>query len=255
MSSYAAASGNNNGLKSVLNSQNAAHASDFARQRAAEFRQNLNEGSWSLRLLALLGALAMMVLSVLGFMADFVRINWISALFGVYCFLLAIVIIILEYGQELMCFKGLEMSLFKYALFLKFVWGRGLLYFVAGTIELSQRNFLDVIVGIYMMLVGMVYICVGRSASRKMAQARRSTVTPEQMQEYFAIADEDGKGSLTVEQFGRMTQQMGMDLTRREVESSFFQLDCETGRVTYETVLQWWNNEASEKDDFQASLY
>mmetsp|Transcript_9908 Transcript_9908/g.14015 ORF Transcript_9908/g.14015 Transcript_9908/m.14015 type:complete len:90 (+) Transcript_9908:107-376(+) len=85
-----------------------------------------------------------------------------------------------------------------------------------------------------------------------MAEARRSTVTSEQMQEKFAIADVDGKGALTNDQFASLTKQLGLDLTRRETESAFIQLDCDrSGRVSYETVMYWWNNEASETDDFQ----
>mmetsp|Transcript_15304 Transcript_15304/g.20176 ORF Transcript_15304/g.20176 Transcript_15304/m.20176 type:complete len:257 (+) Transcript_15304:92-862(+) len=252
MSSYVAPTTANTGLGSVLSPQNVSEAGNFASQRAAEFKQNLNEGNWSLRVLALIGAMAMMSVSVLGILADLVRLNWIAVIFEIYCFLLGVVIIILEYGQQLSCFARMESGLYKNALFLKYVWGRGLLYFVAGTLELSQRTFIDICIGLYVSFIGILFILVGRSAASKMAEARRSSVTSEEMQEKFAIADMDGKGSLTVEQFAALTKNLGMDLTRREVESAFIQLDCDkSGRVSYETVMYWWNNEASETDDFQ----
>ena len=98
--------------------------------------------------------------------------------------------------------------------------------------------------------VGILFILVGRSTAKKLASARRSAVTPEQLQEKFAIADLDGKGALSKEQFGRLiTEDLGLDLTRREVESAFLQMDCESrGRVNYESVLRWWKDDADKGD-------
>ncbi len=40
-----------------------------------------------------------------------------------------------------------------------------------------------------------------------------------------------------------------LGLTRREVESAFLQLDCESrGRVSYESVLKWWKDDADMGD-------
>jgi hypothetical protein len=55
-------------IGSVLS--NLPEASTFAKARTAEFQQNLHDGSWSLRFLALVGALAMMTVAVLGFLHD-----------------------------------------------------------------------------------------------------------------------------------------------------------------------------------------
>lgn len=174
----------------------------------------------------------------------------ISAIFEIYIFILAIVMIILEYGRSLSFFSKLEATLYKHALFVKYVWGRGVLYFIAGTLTIALDHLVSLIVGAYVCLVGILFILVGRSTAKKLAtaqkHARRSAVTPEQLQEKFAIADLDGKDALSKEQFGRLiTEDLGLDLTRREVESAFLQLDCESrGRISYENVLKWWKDDA-----------
>ena len=162
--------------------------------------------------------------------------------------------LILEYGRSLSFFSKLEATLYKHALFVKYVWGRGVLYFIAGTLTIALDHLVSLIVGTYVCLVGILFILVGRSTAKKLAtakkHARRSAVTPDQLQEKFAIADLDGKGALSKEQFGRLiTEDLGLDLTRREVESAFLQLDCESrGRVSYESVLKWWKDDADMGD-------
>ncbi|KAL7546167.1 hypothetical protein ACHAWF_009509 [Thalassiosira exigua] len=179
-----------------------------------------------------------------------VTFKWITAIFEVYIIILGIVMIILEYGRSLSFFSKMEATLYKHALFLKYVWGRGVLYFIAGTLTIALEHLVAIIVGGYVCLVGILFIAVGRSAAKKLADARRSAITPEQLQERFAIADLDGKGALSLEQFSRMiTQDLSLDMTRREVESAFLQLDCESrGRVSYESILKWWRDDADMGD-------
>jgi len=223
-------------------------ASTFAKARTAEFQQNLHDGSWSLRFLALVGALGMMTVAVLGFLHDVVMFQWVSAIFEVYTFILGIIMIVLEYGRSLSFFSRIEATIYRNALFVKYVWGRGMLYFVAGTLTIALGHLVAIIVGGYVCCVGLLFVIVGRSSARKLANAKRSSVTPEQLQEKFAIADVDGKGALSTEQFGKLiTEDLGLDMTRREMESAFLQLDCESrGRVSYESVLRWWNDAGAE---------
>ena len=57
-------------MRSALSPANLSEAGAFAKERTAEFQRNLHDGSWSLRFLALLGALAMITIAVLGFLHD-----------------------------------------------------------------------------------------------------------------------------------------------------------------------------------------
>jgi len=250
MSSYAA--GASAAASAVFSPTNVAETRTFARDRVRELRENLDEGSLSLRILALIGGLAMTVVSALGFLADVFMLKWISAVFQIYTFIFGIIMLILESSRQLSCFRRLETSLFKNALFLKYVWGRGIIYFFFGTIMISLRDWLDVVTGLYVCAVGVIFTLVGRSAAAKLSDARRKSVPVAALQEQFAIADVDGKGSLTVDQFRVLIENLGMDLTRREVESAFSQIDDgANNRVQYETFVRWWTNEATETDAFR----
>ena len=119
---------------------------------------------------------------------------------------------------------------------------------MAGSLQVSQRELLDLIVGGYVCFVGVLYVFVGRRAAKKLAAARRTACTAEQLQETFAKADLDGKGALTVHQFGEMTKLLGLDLNKREVEAAFIQLDySQTGRLTYESIQMWWSEGADDE--------
>lgn len=225
--------------------QNITEAGSFARERAGELKQSVLEGNWSLRILVLLGALAMMTTSFIGLISDVYRIDTISAIIDIYCILLAVLMIILEYGYQLSFFAAIQPSLYKNALFLKFVWGRGLFYFVAGTIEISQRHYMNIGVGSYVCLLGFAFAIIGRSAAQKLADARRATFTAEQLREKFGESDEEMKGSLDMNQFAGFIKLLGMDMNRREVETTFLQLE-EDGRITFDVIMEWWNTEATE---------
>lgn len=234
-----------------LTPTNLAEAKDFAQKQASEFRRNLDEGSMSLRLMALLGGVAMIVVSSLGILGDILTFRWVAVIFQVYALAFGGVMLVLESGQQLSCFKRVEAGLFKQALFLRYVWGRGLIYFFAGTLMISLGNFFDLVVGLYVCLVGLIFIAVGRTAAKKLSDLRRSALSTSDLQEKFAMADTEGTGSLSLDQFRLLINGLGMDLTKREVESTFVLFGV--NRVTYDQFMQWWNNEAIESDDFQGA--
>lgn len=228
--------------------QNITEAGSFAKERAEELKNSVLEGNWSLRILVLLGALAMIVTSFIGLITDMYRIEAIDAIMDIYCILLGMIMILLEYGHQLSFFASIQPSLYKNFLFLKYVWGRGFFYFFAGTLKISQRNpMMNIVVGCCVCILGLFLICVGRSAANKLAEARRSQFTPEDLENKFQESDVELKGSLDRDQFSSLLGSLGMDLNRREVEAVFLQLDDETtGRVSFDAFLNWFNTEAAE---------
>eukprot|EP00980_Cylindrotheca_fusiformis_P031497 scaffold26464_cov117-Cylindrotheca_fusiformis.AAC.2 len=98
---------------------NITEAGSFARERATELKQSVLEGNCGLRILVLVGALAMMTTSIIGLVSDVYHIDTIGALIDIYCFILAVMMIILEYGYQLSFFAAIQPSLYKNALFLK----------------------------------------------------------------------------------------------------------------------------------------
>lgn len=192
----------------------------------------------------------LIVVTALTSFADLLLMSGGSFLFGIYGFLLGFVIIILEYGKRVPAFGMMEAKLYHNMRCLRTVWGRGCLLFFAGTVEFAQDDFVNYAVGIYLCSVGVLFILVGRSAARKTASARRAMYTEEQLQKMFAGVDKEGGGFITLKEFGDLCQELDMDLTRREVEIAFRQIDfTNDGRVEFTQFLRWWNDEATEKTD------
>jgi hypothetical protein len=129
--------GEKSGGGSVLQevTENASWAGKLATDKIAEVKQMARDGDLSIRLLAQLGGLAMMFLSIMGFIMKIVNMEFLGALVEVYTFLMGLVVIILESKAFP---RRFEQSLNKYCLFLRFVWGRGCLYFVAGSLQATQ---------------------------------------------------------------------------------------------------------------------
>mmetsp|Transcript_8761 Transcript_8761/g.9664 ORF Transcript_8761/g.9664 Transcript_8761/m.9664 type:complete len:159 (-) Transcript_8761:70-546(-) len=142
-------------------------------ERAEELKRNVSAGSCSLKFLAFLGATAMIAASSVGFLYDFLNWHWFSGLFQMYTILLGFLMIILEYGRELRYFMKKEKELYKYAMFLQFTYGRGILYFFAGTLQISLVNTIDDIIGGFVCFVGVVHMIVGFGESRKKGTRRK----------------------------------------------------------------------------------
>jgi hypothetical protein len=119
----------------VFSSENASWAGRLATDKMTELKQMASEGDFSIRLLAQIGGLAMMVLSIMGLVLKIINLDFLGALVEVYTFLMGLIVIILESKAFP---RRFEQTLNKYMLFLRFVWGRGCLYFVAGTLQATQ---------------------------------------------------------------------------------------------------------------------
>ena len=107
---------------------------------------------------------------------------------------------------------------------------------------ISFNTFVEILLGLGVCCVGILYIYVGRRTSQKLVETRGSNITNEQIQEQFAMADVDGVGKLTMPQFKQLTEGLGLNLNKRETEVAFLQIDSSrSGRLTYESVHSWWN--------------
>ena len=61
------------------------------------------------------------------------------------------------------------------------------------------------------------------------------------LQEQFALADIDGRGQLTLNQFRMFSDTLGLGLSKRESEATFMKIDKDrSGRISFEEVQKWW---------------
>jgi hypothetical protein len=216
--------------------------SSVAQEKWIEIRNSVQDGQLSIRLMALLSATALIFSSSFGLLGAILSFNISETIIEIYSVLFGIIMILLESKQLNIPQKYLD-KLYHYALFLKYVWGRGILYVFAGSLHLLlQGSILDYIVGGMILLVGVVYIIVGKIATKKLKDLRKSLHSDSQIKNKFTAADTTKKG-LTLDQFKALTDQLGLDLNHREAEVIFIHLDKSAdGLLTYQEFQGWWTD-------------
>mmetsp|Transcript_20365 Transcript_20365/g.30619 ORF Transcript_20365/g.30619 Transcript_20365/m.30619 type:complete len:258 (-) Transcript_20365:117-890(-) len=233
--------------QTIPNMAGATAAGIFAQEQMDQVRLLASRGSISIRLGAILGGVALIVTSILGFINRFVTFHWVGAILGVYTFGLGCIMILLEgkEGSNQFALLGdFESSLYKYALFVKFVWGRGILYFVAGTLEMAQAgsNPIELLVGIFVMAVGIAFVILGRRSAAKLDELRRKRYSPATLQSEFYTASE-GSPSINVTQFQTLLRNLDVeDLEPTEWEAAFFQVEkADRDTITFSEFQRWWD--------------
>lgn len=92
-----------------------------------------------------------------------------------------------------------------------------------------------------MILVGITYIVVGKMTASKLSDLRKSLISEQDLRRKFQDADVNDTGTLTMGQFKNLTVNMGLNLSRREVEAAWMYLDKEDqGEISFEDFQSWW---------------
>jgi uncharacterized membrane protein YuzA (DUF378 family) len=234
--------------KSTFTKQNIEAATIYTKEKAVELKQQAQDGDHSLRFLGIIAGLGCIVVGFLELITRFMRFDLVGALIDFYIIVLGFIVFMLEGKHSLLPAQFVD-NVNKYALFLKFLWGRGALYFVIGTIQLYQFDLLNLIAGGYMCVVGVVYILVGKRTAAKLRTLRKYMYSEQTMREQFNEADVERDG-LDVAQFRTLCFNLGLDLTQRECEAAFGRIKSKSNsqRLKYEDFQAWWN-EAADVDD------
>jgi len=228
---------------SLLTKENAEAAGAFAKEKFQELRTQASDGDYSIRLFALLGGILLIVLSATEFLGKVLTLHFFSALLEIYTFVLGVLALILEGRGQIPFFpSGWADVILKYALILRYVSGRGALYFVAGTLQLSQKGLLDLICGGFMTLVGVVYIIVGKRAQAKLRQLKNQAIPADVLKARFQQAASSKTGQLDMSSFKNLALSLGLDLNRRELETAFMIVDKDgDGLIKFSEFESWWN--------------
>jgi len=132
--------------KTTFTNENFEAAGRFTKEKAIELKTQAQEGDRSLRFLALIGGLGCIIVGLFELTSRIMRLQLVGAIIDIYIIMLGSVIVILE-GKDMFLSKILVQNLNKYALFLKFLWGRGSLYFICGTLQLTQIDLFNLVAG------------------------------------------------------------------------------------------------------------
>jgi COPI associated protein/EF-hand domain pair len=236
---------------SLLSKENLDAASTAVQAKWNQVKNAAQEGNISLRVLALVAGVVLTVTAAFGLLGKLLTLHIFQSFLEMYTLLLGIIMLLLESPKQLQLPESWQQSLYHYALFLKFVWGRGILYFVAGTLHLSQSSglfdLITIAVGGYVTLVGVIFIVTGYSTSGKFSEIRSKLYNEDTLRQKFNEADTGGKKALTLEQFQDLiTKGLDIPMSKAETQIAFQHLDKDNnGVVAYDEVKLWWSGWAA----------
>lgn len=247
----------NNNYVNMMSSPQAVEIGQTMKQTAREVQNEVQQGGdFSLRLMTLIAGLAMMIVSISGFLTKIVTFGWTSAAMDIIIFIIGFAFVLLESGLiKLGMFSSTDTIINEKAPFLRSLGGRGTVFVVVGLLELFYMGGLfDVLVGCVCCYVGVMHFVTRHKATAKVNKAREAVMSSnaargsmggmEVVQEQFAMCDVDGQGGLTLDQFQQFANNLGLALNKRESEAAFMQIDKDhNGRLSYEEIQKWWTKD------------
>lgn len=136
---------------------------------------------------------------------------------------------------------------------LRFVWGRGLLYIVAGVLNIAQTWLMTMISGAVMVAIGALSILIGIHCSRKFSVLRNALTDDSFLLLLFTYYDANSDGYLEAHQFARLLSALGMELDDRYTLKAFNVIDSRGKRkITFDDFSNWWHGgfvQRGRKDD------
>uniref|UniRef100_A0A6U3Z5V8 Calmodulin n=1 Tax=Ditylum brightwellii TaxID=49249 RepID=A0A6U3Z5V8_9STRA len=200
------------------------------------------EGSLTFRVAAFLGGIFMVITSILDCIQGILHLSVIHALIMFYVIIFSFIICILE-GKGFLpavLVDTLQEQMHDNAKFLRFVWGRGVLYFFAGSLQFSFMSFFNMISGGFMMFLGALSIMVGRSTARKLSAIFKSMPDETSLRSTF-LAHASGDGKLGLEEFRRLSDSIGLELKPNELVAAFSTIDKGNDEtLSYDEFKIWW---------------
>lgn len=208
---------------------------------AEKIKKARAEGPMTYRVMAFIGGLAMIASNGIAILDRFFSFNFSGSLIAIYGVIFGIIISFLE--GPIVCSKRMQTGIRYYAKFLEFTWGRGALYFFVGSLQISNFNILDWVVGGWMIFVGVTAICVGISTSRQLRLLKFSVKSEEDLKEKWKEADEDGSNTLDIKELTQFSKNAGLEMSRNEIAAAFMALDRNFDeKIAYEEFYMWWQD-------------
>jgi Ca2+-binding EF-hand superfamily protein len=104
-----------------------------------------------------------------------------------------------------------------------------------------QRHVVDLVVGGFLVIIGLILLVDGRIAAKKLAAAHQPS--REDLLEKFSANDGDKDGALDYKEFGSLLVELGVNLTAHELELACFAVDQDGDeKISEEELLSWWES-------------
>jgi hypothetical protein len=128
-----------------------------------------------------------------------------------------------------------------YAKFLEYTWGRGVLFFFSGSLQITNFNMLDWAVGGFMMFVGVTAIIVGMATAKDLRLFKFSIKDEADLKAKWATYDSNGDGQLDVKEVTLFVKEAGVDMNRNEIAATYMTLDKNfDDKISFEEMFYWW---------------
>jgi len=153
--------------RTPLTKENLVMASNFMTEKATSLADSTHDGnSMPLRLLTILGGLAMLVSSVMGLFGKAIFLDFIGVFVECLCAVFGVLIVLLEVKDKLPTpVKGFEEFIETRCKFLESMTGKACLYGLSGFLKILQTSLINLIVGAFMCFLAVTTDIVGRKRS------------------------------------------------------------------------------------------
>jgi hypothetical protein len=189
------------------------------------------------------GGLALIMTSSLSIGICISQLHVVKMLVYVYTLLFGAIICILEghfcnnsgiiYIRELIL-DGLP--------FLRYLWGRGLIYILCGSLQMTHLSPMNLWSGLWLIGVGILFLIIGIQTKRRLSNLKKSLGDTTLLRKAFERFDRDGDGVLCENEFGNLVANLtAEDLDEDELEGTFSSVDVAgKGYVTLNEFITWF---------------
>mmetsp|Transcript_10756 Transcript_10756/g.13597 ORF Transcript_10756/g.13597 Transcript_10756/m.13597 type:complete len:422 (+) Transcript_10756:66-1331(+) len=222
----------------------------------AQFWRNLQHGPLNYRFLTCVGAIFMVVATVIDFeeQSYYGDVSIFYTIVALYVWVFAIFIISLEVRPFHHSLPEIHRDVIKTIKVLRFSWGRGFLYIFSGGMQLCLITTFNMIAGGVMMLIGIYCIIIGKSSETKLNKFVRKLGSTENVDMKFSIHDRDRDGYLNTEEFGHMIAAFDIRLSYNEFLSAFTVIDRNSDRYIIREDLYSWLSKYRAQEKNQSSF-
>ena len=230
-----------------------------------KWRFEAEEGGPFLRVPAFCGATALIITTTYGLIFDPNTWTILSIVLSLFIYAIALLSLVLE--GRFMCTNPLGIrahlrsALTRKNRIFRFVWGRGLLYIMAGGLSCGLILIPSMIAGIFMAVVGLHAVVLGAYSSRMFYLLRDSLKDDEYLASAFNKYDYDGDGYITLPEFVNLLSKLGMDLDDRIGIKAFHAADINHEyKISFQAFQTWWkgaflkNGKVPKLDDMNSEL-
>jgi len=195
-------------------------------------------GNLPLRLLTFIGCVGTAVILLFGLISSITNVfQFVQDIYTiVFCLCLSIVEMCWWTFAPRLLIHRLRLKLYKSFNFLTRAWGKGMLAIYIGSIMLAKLEFLDIISGIYMLIIGVFLIIYGRWAEKKLKLLKGQVIS-------FASLDTNNDGKIDMQELRAAASTAGMPMSNCELYLAFALLDTnDDGVVSVEEFERYFND-------------